>query len=214
MPAIEPPYRSLKHENHEIRLLNIHPGGERDPIKCTMVYTSMYTQHQLPYETVSYYWGAPSRTVVEINNCPVNTTSSAAEVLRRVRRQDNDRLIWIDAICINQREGNDEKGKQVAIMSEIYRNSKANIVWLGNSLCDAARVEETVRLVLADARNKTCDFKNFWRITHPNSLKREAARDGTLLSRKIDLRSLKDLFASPWFGRIWVRELALQEKRC
>ena len=43
---------------------------------------------------------------------------------------DRNRRLWVDAICISQKD-NDEKGPQVALMAQLYRNAESVLVWLG-----------------------------------------------------------------------------------
>lgn len=50
---------------------------------------------------------------------------------RRLERAGSPpRQIWIDAVCINQSDGN-EKMQQIGRMAEIYRLARQVIVWLG-----------------------------------------------------------------------------------
>lgn len=47
-----------------------------------------------------------------------------------MRRRDTSRWLWIDAICINQKD-DEEKSSQVGIMRQIYERAFQTIVWLG-----------------------------------------------------------------------------------
>lgn len=46
-------------------------------------------------------------------------TQNLHAALKRLRLQHQSRLLWVDAICINQ-DDTSEKSFQVAMMSEIY----------------------------------------------------------------------------------------------
>jgi hypothetical protein len=50
--------------------------------------------------------------------------------LRYIRHKSTPRLIWIDAICINQMN-REEKSSQVALMGLIYSQADSVIAWLG-----------------------------------------------------------------------------------
>lgn len=50
--------------------------------------------------------------------------------LKHFRYLEEPRVLWIDAICINQ-DGVPERGKQVQIMSKIYSKARRVIVWFG-----------------------------------------------------------------------------------
>lgn len=54
---------------------------------------------------------------------------SAAIALRSVIREAGE-PIWIDALCINQEEL-PEKGRQVAMMKDIYKHANEVRIWLG-----------------------------------------------------------------------------------
>jgi hypothetical protein len=40
------------------------------------------------------------------------------------------RVLWIDAVCINQKS-DQEKGHQIALMGDVYRNAEHTVVRLG-----------------------------------------------------------------------------------
>lgn len=56
-------------------------------------------------------------------------TRNCAEALRVLRLQDNVRVVWVDAICINQKNSV-ERTAQVRIMDSIYSKAASVIVFL------------------------------------------------------------------------------------
>ena len=64
-------------------------------------------------------------------------TLNLKEALDRLRKNGNPwmehRYIWVDAICINQKDLA-ERRSQVLLMGEIYKRAESVIVWLGDSL--------------------------------------------------------------------------------
>jgi hypothetical protein len=50
--------------------------------------------------------------------------------LRHLRYTEDLRILWVDAICINQQD-DDEKSKQVAMMGRIYNEAQKVYAWLG-----------------------------------------------------------------------------------
>jgi hypothetical protein len=50
--------------------------------------------------------------------------------LLSLQQEDEELVLWIDAMCINQRE-NDEKSFQVQMIRRIYEAAKLVVVWLG-----------------------------------------------------------------------------------
>lgn len=55
--------------------------------------------------------------------------------LRYLRETDSRRILWVDAICINQKDFN-ERGHQVGIMRDIYSKAPQVLIWLGEASTD------------------------------------------------------------------------------
>jgi hypothetical protein len=83
------------------------------------------------YEALSYVWGGlkPTRFVY-CDGKQVRIRLSLYEALESLRLPDRERVLWADAICINQGD-NVEKGKQVMLMSRIYESTEQVLIWLG-----------------------------------------------------------------------------------
>jgi hypothetical protein len=60
----------------------------------------------------------------------IATTRNLDNALRHLRHSNKSRLIWIDALCINQNNIS-EKSIQVSNMGNVYRLAKTTISWLG-----------------------------------------------------------------------------------
>ena len=58
-------------------------------------------------------------------------------VLRHLRYIDDERRLWIDAICVNQFD-DDVKAIQAGFMAEIYKLASRVIVWLGRERKDGS----------------------------------------------------------------------------
>jgi hypothetical protein len=57
-------------------------------------------------------------------------TSNLDVALRYLRLKDQPRVLWIDAICINQ-HNIQERNKQVAQMRSIYQSARRVCIWPG-----------------------------------------------------------------------------------
>lgn len=60
----------------------------------------------------------------------VPITKSLRNALRMLRKPTISRLLWIDALCINQADV-EERSHQVSFMDEIYREAHTVLIWLG-----------------------------------------------------------------------------------
>ena len=54
-----------------------------------------------------------------------------------MRLPHKSRVVWIDAICINQTDI-EERSQQVEMMGLIYSKAVRNLIWLGEEDCDTA----------------------------------------------------------------------------
>ncbi|KAI0384080.1 HET-domain-containing protein [Hypomontagnella monticulosa] len=121
---------SLDSTAGEVRVLEILPGTEDDPIKCHLKVCNL-NDDDIP-EVLSYVWGKIwSDERISVDGKSFRVTKNLFESLRGLRNPDVSRTIWIDAICINQAD-NEEKTGQVRLMGDIYSKAKQTIIWLGD----------------------------------------------------------------------------------
>ena len=64
-------------------------------------------------------------------------TKNLHAALVRLRDPFLKRILWVDAICINQQD-EEERTQQVAAMARIYGLAKRVVVWLGEEAGDGA----------------------------------------------------------------------------
>jgi len=125
-------YSPLDPENRQIRLVTLESGAWSDEIRCSIDVVS-FDRHPI-YEALSYIWGdEKDRKDIQLNGYLFDVTKNLWMVLRRLRDPAVSRVLWIDAICINQKEKN-EKSHQVAMMGEIYGSCQKAVIWLGEDL--------------------------------------------------------------------------------
>jgi hypothetical protein len=117
-------------DSNEIRLLYLQPGSSGDKVKCTIKHASLSDQPQ--YEALSYMWGPHDclQTIL-VNDFNINVRENMWLALQHLRLNAKTRVLWVDAICINQQNIH-ERNHQVTQMGKIYNQAKAVIVWLGS----------------------------------------------------------------------------------
>ncbi len=121
----------------ETRILHLYAGTPTDPLTGHLECTSI---DQAPsYEALSYEWACPEKTkqIILQNDSVLLITESLHNALRDLRYQDENRLIWADAICINQ-EDVSELSAQVAIMGQIYRRASQVVTYIGPEQDDSS----------------------------------------------------------------------------
>lgn len=111
------------------------------------------------YEALSYAWGDPNPQIaIVINGSNVlSVTKNCYEALFHLRQRFHRRLLWIDAICIDQNDNDDsirERNHQVRFMSEIYAQAKTVLVWLRCAKSGTARTFARLRLIGTAAEAK------------------------------------------------------------
>ena len=123
------PYRSLNTDKAEIRLLTLATGKFDDSIEITLRTWSL--DEELYFEALSYDWGSEkSPTPIHICDYPHVISSNLEIALRHLRSNEVPRVLWIDALCINQQDL-DEKANQVQLTNRIYSSAKKVLIWLG-----------------------------------------------------------------------------------
>ena len=124
----------------QTRLIRLLPGSFGDPIRCDLLVADVILEsgvaipslgHTVEYEAISYSWGWPKRTASIIcNNQAAFVTPTLKDAIRHLRRDDAERWLWCDALCINQ-EDSAEKSRQVQMMINIFSKAKGVVAWLG-----------------------------------------------------------------------------------
>ena len=195
-------YQGLSSQN-SVRLLHLHPGPEDSPIEVTLLTCSLTT---LPsYEALSYAWGTRAESSITCNSQSVRIQDNLFHALRVLRQRDAERLLWVDAICINQSDMH-ERTSQVQLMRQIYQCGTRVVVWLGEH---SQQSEQAVDLLLSIARLALEDNENA--DASAQALAPDALLELGLPSMdSTEWESLDAFFWRPWFTRVWIiQELAV-----
>jgi hypothetical protein len=125
-------YSNLK-DTDEIRLLYLEPKTSGEIINCALKHARL---SNLPkYEALSYMWGPKDvRTEhsISIDNSNFYVRENLWLALQHLRLETEIRVLWIDAICINQHE-TQERNHQVSQMGIIFKEAAMVIIWLGDA---------------------------------------------------------------------------------
>ncbi|KAI9146972.1 Heterokaryon incompatibility protein [Paramyrothecium foliicola] len=134
---------------------------------------------------------------------------NALDVLIDLRLHDQLRIIWIDAICINQANGH-ERSAQVEIMNLIYSQAGEVVIWLGR----ADKHSDTAMNFAAslDKQKYVDEFSHYCDAGFP--IKFEIYKRKTyFFDHYLETANGRELAVSivsfinrPWFGRIWVQQ--------
>jgi hypothetical protein len=167
------------------------------------------------YEALSYVWGPakPSYPVLVNNTHLLQVGESLWWGLARiVEDYEKPRLVWIDAICINQKD-NEEKAWQVQLMGEIYRRAKGVIVYLGedsrfmNDVAKEVDKHHKIASALANANEK----RTIWELSDNERSKYGLQANQMSKSTSHELEFIED---QTWFSRVWIIQEFWLAKEC
>lgn len=174
-------YEPIDSENGEIRVAELLPGQYNHPVELRLHTKNL--DDRPDYEALSYAWGktmSPRRAL--LNGCPLHITESLDLGLRRLRFVDRSRILWVDALCINQGDIQ-ERSQQVQHMAMIYSSAREVLIWLGewprSSRCPDS---------------ETCQTTWSWR--------QERVDGDPHWFHFMD--HFLDILKRPWFHRVWV----------
>ena len=153
------------------------------------------------YEAVSYFWGTTKlKERMLLDGRDFNAPYSAVEALTYLRQSRGLRVLWIDALCINQTDDT-EKGFQVAMMNDIYANAVCTLVWLGPTKDD----QETVRAIeLCRIIAQQSPYHSVPKEEYKDDASLRSTCDDVSIPGDLSLKLLNVVFLRPWFKRLWV----------
>ncbi|PSN64308.1 hypothetical protein BS50DRAFT_454029, partial [Corynespora cassiicola Philippines] len=180
---------------NEFRLACITYAQTKDcPVHLSL---ETYTHDDRPeYEAVSYTWGgedddsSPNRPVFIGSYWDVSLQSkNCLSMLRFIRPWRGVRMVWVDALCINQ-QNLEERGTQVANMRQIYTECSRVVVYLGDDIVTSSRSFPIFKdlNVIQDAGSATKLYSLF-------------PEGHELNGERFDLF---DLLSRRYFSRVWV----------
>lgn len=179
-------------EPSHVRLLRLLPYGKdkNTTIECQLFNYSLEGSVEEPrlYDALSYVWGIEASLLpISIDKQDFHIRANLYKALLRLRGCSIERIIWIDAVCINQNDETEKEG-QIRLMAQIYAQASRVIVWLGEMADGSDQALEAIRVAGAEKRT-----------SYSNT---EAIPQAVL-----------KLLQRPWFTRIWVGSHALDDLR-
>ncbi|KAJ9137008.1 HET-domain-containing protein [Coniochaeta hoffmannii] len=202
----------------EIRTLVIQPGARHDPIICTLQHATLSS---LPkYEALSYTWGdTANQHGIVLDGQQFTVRENAATALRQLRLRGKSRVIWIDAICINQRDPA-EKQRQLPLMTKIYEQADQVCVWLGEATEGSVIGMSVLTTKLTQQNTMSWDS---WRIERKKGglllPLRERFKSGVAFQESSDRATefkageIRELLSRPWWTRVWIMQEAIVARK-
>ena len=113
-----------------IRLLTVEPAKDSEgTITCKL--RDITFAEKPKYEALSYTWGDEiAKKRIYVNGKEFQVGRNLYDALKHLRRVDQPRILWVDAICINQTDII-EKNQQIRMMPFTYNRASQVLIWLG-----------------------------------------------------------------------------------
>jgi hypothetical protein len=194
-------YDALSESDREFRLLRLLPASTQDelshePVKCS-IFT--FDPKKAPrYCALSYVWGpSTDQKPLLVNNLLLYITRNLDEALRHLRSSiyvQSD-FIWIDAVCINQKD-EAEKTRLVGCMKETFTNSAYTLSWLGSTYDILSPAFESIEKAVTALRGN----QDNWLSEFAELRKGD---DGTEIGTEATDAVIK-LLRNEYFRRVWI----------
>ncbi|RSL56805.1 hypothetical protein CEP53_006678 [Fusarium sp. AF-6] len=125
-------YEALDPRKREIRLLELYPGKPGSKVVTRLFNVSL--DERPSFEALSYTWGPPWPTYdIFVNETKFSVGRNLRKALDDLRHASEPRVIWTDAICINQPD-NAEKEHQIKLMQTICATAQVVCAWLDHNV--------------------------------------------------------------------------------
>ncbi|KXL41896.1 hypothetical protein M433DRAFT_6604 [Acidomyces richmondensis BFW] len=187
-------YGLLRSPKTSIRLAQILPGSGNKGVSITLIDSYVNGSGKIPYDALSYTWGAGARSKSIIcNGKRLAVTKILLEALQRFRDPVHCVTLWIDQICICQ-DRVKERNQQVSMMGDIFKSARKVIVWLGEDYDDSRAGMQLARQLLHIATER--------QVTNlgPGDLELH----GLPRQGHKRWRALAAVLRRPWFWRTWI----------
>jgi hypothetical protein len=134
-----------------------------------------------------------------VSQTTLELAQNLATALRHLRYLDKLRILWVDAICIDQ-QNNPERDQQVQRMRWIYKYADRVVVWLGISAEKSALGLSTLEHIgkqVETTRDHTI-------LPSPDCTNPQLAKTCELSFDEGIWQAILDILERPWFERVWI----------
>ncbi|KAF4988142.1 hypothetical protein FDECE_15172 [Fusarium decemcellulare] len=210
-------YDPLIDDAKDIRLVELQPGKSTENIQCSIARVDINEAGD--FEALSYTWGDLNNLqTIGCGSGTLSITISLYEALIHLRYEDKPRVLWADAVCIDQ-SNIPERNAQVARMRDIYAQAKQTIIWLGPETSQLGDIRSSISdsyglfaaSAIQDLNSVDESRHNIVQQVMPAAV--ELKKEGKPNLIDYDWKPLADLLARPWFTRKWVIQEAVYARQ-
>ncbi|KAF5964064.1 heterokaryon incompatibility protein [Fusarium bulbicola] len=204
-------YEPFDLETAGFRLVRLEKGVQSQ-LRCHLWQAYLNDNDIIPYEALSYSWGSQNTPrEIMVDGKILSITESLYEALWYLRRPDEDRMLWVDALSIDQNNIK-ERGHQVNRMGEIYEKADRVIIWLGYVGGNAVKLKSGIDMLekklpshaLSQWSREDIRWKQTWKEVETGL--------GVFCQEEL-MDGLRAFMEKPWFSRVWVLQEVANAKR-
>ncbi|CAD6575078.1 MAG: hypothetical protein ASARMPRED_007045 [Alectoria sarmentosa] len=112
-----------------IRILTLLPGKPESTIRCELSIRSLYDSRD--YEVLSYALERrKSESFINVNGYTIRVNPYLESSIESLRYADRPRYLWVDDLCVNQKDI-EERNSHVALVASIVTRASGVCIWLG-----------------------------------------------------------------------------------
>ncbi|KAF5556425.1 heterokaryon incompatibility 6 OR allele [Fusarium napiforme] len=190
-----------------IRVLLIQPGVNEDDLVASFELLDLNAAN-IRFEAISYQWseGGSQKTPMRLGGEKIFINTYLRDILLRLRLEQHIRVIWADALCINQSD-HAERLQQVNIMQRIYSQAFRVIGFVGKNYTHASVCFNAIKALTSawfEVR-KSLDQHDRSSST-PNNI-------SSCVKNDVSMVRIVELFQSGYWTRLWVVQELVSSRR-
>jgi hypothetical protein len=201
----------------EIRLIRLDPPESRlrrafsrrssknDPISCTLFKVSLDDKPH--FDALSYTWGELTDTrSILLNGHEFKVTANLHNALRRLQRENEARVLWVDSVCVDQKNVK-ERNQQIQLMARIFSEAHTVRMWVGEKTSDSKLAIKGFEDWLFHAYYKD-------KGENPEAQKAVASYIKRTVKNDKMTAAISDFLSRPYWSRMWItQEILLAHPR-
>ena len=184
------------------------PGKFSEPVRVTLQITPFDPNEPPVYEALSYTWGSTDVPVPlaigQSTNETISITRNLAAALPHLRYRNRPRILWIDAICINQLDLA-ERSEQVQLMGDIYKSAVRVIAWIGAESDNSSLALDILESVGTFLEVDWITFSMRSKVSDTTCTS-WADESQEIPLNEMEMKAVVQILQRPWFTRLWVQQ--------
>ncbi|KAF5678157.1 Heterokaryon incompatibility protein [Fusarium denticulatum] len=190
-----------------IRVLFIQPGVNEDALVASFQLLDLNAAN-IRFEAISYQWseGGIQKAPMRLGGEKIFINRYLRDILLRLRLEQHIRVVWADALCINQSD-HAERLQQVSTMQRIYSQAFRVIGFVGKDYTHASMCFNAIKaLTSAWFEVRKSLGQHDMSSSTPNNI-------SSCVKNDVSMVRIVELFRSGYWTRLWVVQELVSSRR-